>query len=104
MADSPFVYGFDHADSADKPTDKQMWFLKRNHEAILDVLTPMERTNATVMGVEVFLSTLNKSEASALIGRVKGEKVARDTLRRSDPETEEPPKKKWFDTGFSEES
>lgn len=104
MAENHFVYGFDHADSADKPTEKQLWFIKKHAEQVLDILTPMERTNATIMGVEEWLGTLNKSEVSALIGRVKGDVVARDVLRRSDPEAEPPKKPRWFQTGFEDQS
>lgn len=105
MPESPFIFGFDHAENADKSSDKQKWFFKRHIEAILDILTPEERTNAQIMGMESWLASLNKHEASRIIGRVKDEAVGRDVIRRSQGPQEPPPAveppKKWFNTGLN---
>jgi hypothetical protein len=88
-------------------TSRQLWFIRKNSVAVLDVLEPRERCSVELMGYEEWSEQLTKAEASSIIGVLKGDSVARDVTRRTEARAsavaksiERSPSKKWFDTGF----
>ncbi len=89
------------------PTDVtklQRQFLVQNAEAVMEILTPEERTAAELMGFDDWLKVLDRWEASRLIERIKNESVARDVRRQSGGGPDEPDRKsrRWFETGYGE--
>ena len=80
-------------------SERQRMRLLEAPEAVLEVLTPEERLNAELMGVERWVSTLDKWQASALIGVIKGGAVASEVRRRTLGASRKGAKK-WYDTGF----
>lgn len=91
----------------DPATDKQLWFIRKYHEAVMDVLEPEERCAVELAGFEEWTGTLTKAEASDIIGVVKGEEVAHEVSRKTEVgarmvamSIEKRPKNKWWSTGF----
>lgn len=91
-----FTHGFDNLQG--KPSEKQIWLLKKMAEQVEDILTPEERTAVELMGYEEWLKDMDKWEASRLIGRVKQMNVMEEIHRRGQMGLEP---KKWHDTGLS---
>jgi hypothetical protein len=92
----------------DPATDKQLWFIRKYHEAVLDVLEPEERVSVELMGFQEWMGTLTKAEASGVIGILKGETVAHAVSRSTEVGSrmvamsiEKKPSRKWFDTGMT---
>jgi hypothetical protein len=82
----------------DPITAKQKYVLLNAGEHLLDILTPEVRVNAEIMGVDVWIDTLDKGEASYYIGILKGGTIASEVRERSASVV----RRKWWHTGLSE--
>lgn len=60
----------------------------------MDILTPEERVAVELLGFEEWLDSKDLREASSLIGRIKGDKVAAEASRRPSGDM------KWWRTGI----